>query len=276
MNKTVFSGLTVNWHFTQVCNMKCKYCFVAKCHELGKNEYDIILNKIKDKFERVNFVGGEPTMSPYLIDLIKAVKNYGLKVTLVTNGYKLVKDSAYADELLNLIDGIGISIDSLNPETNLSIGRCHCKQVLTKDEYISLCKKIKGYGIPLKINTVVSRANINEDFNDFYKAVQPDRIKMFQVLLPNLPLTREYTSFLISDDEYKAFVSKHSVNGFKIVAEDNEHMIGAYIMINSEGCFENNDLAIRSESLLLPYMTAEKGLEQVSIDMKRYMYRYAA
>ena len=56
MEKTVFSGLTVNWHFPQMCNMKCKYCFVSKCHELGKNEYDIIPNKIKDKFERVNFV----------------------------------------------------------------------------------------------------------------------------------------------------------------------------------------------------------------------------
>ena len=256
--------------------MACKYCFVSKCHELGKFEYDIILNKIKDKFERVNFVGGEPTVSPYILDLVKAAKNYGLKVTLVTNGFRMAKEPEFADELLKNIDGIGISIDSLNPETNLNIGRCHCCQSLSKEEYIALCKKIKSYGLPLKINTVVSRANINEDFSDFYKEIQPDRIKMFQVLLPNLPTKRDYTNFLIRYDEYNDFVFKHKRHGFKIVAEDNVHMIGSYIMINSEGCFENNELGIRSETLLRPYMTAEKGLEQVSLDMAKYNYRYVA
>lgn len=276
MEKQVFSGLTVNWHFTQACNMRCKYCFVSKCHEFCKADYDIILGKIKDKFERVNFVGGEPTVSPYILELVKAAKSYGLKVTMVTNGYKMAKNPEFADELLKNLDGIGISIDSLSPETNTHIGRCHCNQTLTTTEYYELCKKIKSRGIPLKINTVVSRANINEDFNKFYETVRPERIKMFQVLVPNLPTKQDFSDFLITKEEYDSFVEKHRKNGFKIVAEDNAHMIGAYIMINSEGCFENNDAGIRSKSLVHPDVTIDSAFEEVHIDMTRYMYRYAA
>ena len=274
MNKNVLSGLTVNWHFTQRCNMGCKYCFVARCKELNKSQYDIILDKLKDKFDRVNFVGGEPTISPYILDLIKATKAYGLKATLVTNGYRMVKEPKFADEILGLVDGVGISVDSLNPATNSSIGRCHRSTVLTEEEYITLCRKIKDSGLPLKINTVVSKANLGEDFTSFYGVILPDRIKMFQVLVPNFHTRNDYSEFLISKDEYEAFVRRHRDRGFEIVAEDNKHMIGSYIMVNSEGCFEDNEHGIRSRSLLDPLVTAESALEEVNIDMDKYMYRY--
>lgn len=275
MSNSIFSGLTVNWHFTQVCNMRCKYCFVSKCHELQKNSYDIILGKIKDKFDRINFVGGEPTASPYILDLMKDAKKYGLKVTLVTNGFKLIKNPKFADDILSIIDGIGISVDSLNEDTNSLIGRRQGRETISAEEYISLCKKIKNYGLPLKINTVISRANIDEDFCDFYEIVKPDRIKMFQVLVPNLPTKNNYIDFTITKKEYDSFVARHKNHGYKIVAEDNEHMIGSYIMINSEGCFENNELGTKSRSLVCDDVTIDSAFSEVSINMEKYMYRYA-
>ncbi len=276
MSKNIFSGLTVNWHFTQRCNMGCKYCFVARCKELGKPQYDIILGKLKDKFERVNFVGGEPTVSPYILDLIKATKEYGLKATIVTNGDRMVKEPEFADEILGLVDGVGISIDSLNPSTNSAIGRHHGHVVLTEDEYIALCRKIKSVGLPLKINTVVSRVNLDENFTSFYETVRPDRIKMFQVLVPNLQTKTDYSDFLIAKDEYDAFVMRHKEGGFNLIAEDNEHMLGSYLMVNSDGCFEDDETGIRSRSLLDPLVTAESALKEVNIDMKKYMSRYSA
>ena len=270
------SGLTVNWHFTQRCNMQCTYCFVSKCQEVQKKAYDIILEKLKDQFTRVNFVGGEPTTSPHLLALMKDARGYGLKTTIVTNGYRMAKDPEFAEKILRSVDMVGISIDSLNPDTNLRIGRCQNGEPLSADEYISLCKKVKDCGIPLKINTVVSRDNLDEDFTAFYKAVQPDRIKLFQVLAPNLPTKRDYTESLISKSEYDAFVARHRRKGFKVVAEDNEHMLGSYIMLNSGGCFEDNVHGRRSRSLIDPYVTVESALAEVSVDMEKYMYRYSA
>lgn len=275
MNKNkVFSGLTLNWHFTKKCNMGCKYCFVPVGNELTRGERFAILEKIKGTFDRINFVGGEPTIHPDLIDLMEKAKTMDFKVTLVTNGYKMIKDPVFADQILEIVDGIGISVDSMNDETNRRIGRCHCLQTLSKNDYVDLCMKIKSHNLPLKINTVVSQANMDEDFSDFYSLVEPDRIKMFQVLVPNLPTKRDYSEFLIDSDEYSAFVQKHQDKGFNIVAENNEVMIGSYFMLNAAGCFENDENGFESECLLREGMTVEESLKEVGINMDKYMFRY--
>ena len=276
MNKNkVFSGLTLNWHFTKKCNMGCKYCFVPIGNELSRDERFTILEKIKGTFDRINFVGGEPTIHPDLIDLMEKAKEMEFKVTLVTNGYRMIKDPFYAEKILNIVDGIGISIDSMNDETNKRIGRCHCLQTLSKGEYVELCMRIKNHNLPLKINTVVSQANLDEDFSDFYSSVKPDRIKMFQVLVPNLPIKRDYSEFLITSEEYFAFVKRHQDKGFSIVAESNELMVGSYFMLNAAGCFENDDNGFESECLLNTEMTVEKALKEVGINMDKYLFRYA-
>lgn len=276
MNKNkVFSGLTLNWHFTKKCNMGCKYCFVPIGNELSRDERFTILEKIKGTFDRINFVGGEPTIHPDLIDLMEKAKEMEFKVTLVTNGYRMIKDPFYAEKILNIVDGIGISIDSMNDETNKRIGRCHCLQTLSKGEYVELCMRIKNHNLPLKINTVVSQANLDEDFSDFYSSVKPDRIKMFQVLVPNLPIKRDYSEFLITSEEYFAFVKRHQDKGFSIVAESNELMVGSYFMLNAAGCFENDDNGFESECLLNTDMTVEKALKEVGINMDKYLFRYA-
>lgn len=275
MNKNrVFSGLTLNWHFTKKCNMGCKYCFVPVGNELSRAERFSILEKIKGNFDRINFVGGEPTIHPDLIDLMKKAKTMGFKVTLVTNGYKMIKDPVFAKQIFEIVDGIGISVDSMNDEINRRIGRCHCRQTLSKDDYVNLCMEIKGHNLPLKINTVVSQANLDEDFSDFYSLVKPDRIKLFQVLVPNLPTKRDYSEFLIDSDEYSDFVKKHQDKGFNIVAESNEVMVGSYFMLNAAGCFENDENGFESECLLKEGMTVEKSLKEVGINMERYMFRY--
>ena len=276
MNKNkVFSGLTLNWHFTKKCNMGCKYCFVPIGNELSRDERFTILEKIKGTFDRINFVGGEPTIHTDLIDLMEKAKEMEFKVTLVTNGYRMIKDPFYAEKILNIVDGIGISIDSMNDETNKRIGRCHCLQTLSKGEYVELCMRIKNHNLPLKINTVVSQANLDEDFSDFYSSVKPDRIKMFQVLVPNLPIKRDYSEFLITSEEYFAFVKRHQDKGFSIVAESNELMVGSYFMLNAAGCFENDDNGFESECLLNTDMTVEKALKEVGINMDKYLFRYA-
>ena len=275
MNKNkVFSGLTLNWHFTRKCNMGCMYCFVSVGKELSRTERFSVLEKLKGTFERINFVGGEPTIHPDLIDLMIKAKEMGFKVTLVTNGYRMIKDPIFAERVLDIVDGIGISVDSINEETNKKIGRCHCHQIISKEEYVNLCKKIKKHNLPLKINTVVSKTNLEEDFSEFYSVVNPDRIKMFQVLVPNLPTKRDYSEFLISDEEYSVFVKKHQTKGYNIVAESNELMIGAYFMLNAAGCFENNEKGFESKCILSNDMSVKKALKEVDINMEKYMFRY--
>ena len=101
---------TVNWHFVNSCNMSCKYCFVSCCKELPLEESISVLEKLKGSFDRINFVGGEPTVSPKLIPLVKKAKEYGFIVSMVTNGFNLYHKPETFDGILTDFTIIGIGI----------------------------------------------------------------------------------------------------------------------------------------------------------------------
>ena len=264
---------TVNWHFTNKCNMSCQYCFVPCNKELSLKESFIVLSKLRDFFSRINFVGGEPTLSSKLKPLVIKARELGFEVSIVTNGYIFSKNPDYLYSLIHNFSIVGISVDSLNKETNLEIGRCSSMVPLSESDYISLCNKITSAGCKLKVNTVVSKLNLEEDFNQFYQEVNPSRIKLLQVLKPAGHLKRNYDCLQISEEEYKAFVRRHSGFSDIICSESNEQMLNSYYILNSIGCFLDNKTGKSSKSLL-KYDLHEVLLD-IFIDEKKYSARYA-
>lgn len=267
---------TLNWHFTTRCNFCCKYCFIAPAKNLTLKDYETTLEKIAPYFSRVNFVGGEPTESPFLISLMEETRALGLDCTIVTNGYNLIQRAYEFCEIFDLCSTIGISVDSLDEATNAKIGRCKAGKIITRSEYEELCKRIKANGLQLKINTVVSALNKDEDFSDFYRNVEPDRIKIFQCLKPNRCLKRDYDEYLISKEEFDDFVSRHRFFSEKIIAEDNDAMTASYYMLDSECCFIDEKNGGKSPSLAKPDVGAEHALSYVAVDEKKYTARYSA
>ena len=264
---------TVNWHFTTTCNMACRYCFVPRCKEISLSDSFAILEKLKPYFSRINFVGGEPTCSPKLIPLSNKAKELGYIVSMVTNGYQFYKNKEFRDSIIQNFSLIGVSIDSLQNDVNKQIGRSVQKSLLSREDYLSLCNMIKQSGCKLKINTVVSKLNLKEDFNDFYEQVSPDRIKLFQVLKPAGILKNNYDELLISKAQFNEFVERHIKYKNIICSEENELMLNSYYMLNSEGCFIDNKTGIIGKSLLSN--DVEEALKDVFIDIQKYTKRYA-
>ncbi len=272
----ILNDKTVNLHFWQACRMKCKYCFAPKAKSLTPKQWAIVIAKLHPYFSRINFVGGEPTDAPYLLQLVKQAHDIGFKTSIVTNGFNLVHRFDESKELFNLLDGIGISVDSLNPETNRRIGRVCNKQVILREEYEELCKYIRERNIPLKINTVVSKLNLYEDFNSFYAKANPDRIKLFQVLKPNMLIKRDFSPLLISHVEFMDFVKRHEAFSDILCPEDNNAMKNSYYMIDSEGRFCDNTTGAKSPSLIEDSISVETALEFIKIDEEKYLARYSA
>ncbi len=110
---------------TDVCNFKCGYC-LPNGYQVDKSDHRTFL-KI-DEIERlarglselgvckIRLTGGEPTIRKDFFDIVKLIKEKpGIKkIVITTNGYRLnkiahqIKDSG--------LDGINISIDSLDRE----------------------------------------------------------------------------------------------------------------------------------------------------------------
>lgn len=268
---------TVNFHFTNKCNMNCKYCFVPSIKQLSLDEDLTLIENLKPYFSRINFVGGEPTSSSNLIPLLQKAKSLGFITSIVTNGYNLIYNKINVDEVIALTDMIGISVDSIKEFTNKKIGRYvregKNQNVICTKKLVELCKKIKKSGTKLKINTVISKANISEDFTDFYNEIYPDRIKIFQCLKPNNPLKNNYDDILISSADFKNYLKKYDGCSFKIISEDNNEMTSSYYMLGSDGCFWDNYTGIKSQSLVS--VSVEEALQSIVINDKKYERRYA-
>ena len=198
---------TVNFHFTSKCNMHCKYCFSPSMKQLCFDEELTVIKKLRPYFSRINFVGGEPTASSNLIPLLQKAKRLGFMTSIVTNGYNLIYNKINVDKVIALTDMIGISVDSVKEFTNKKIGRYvkerNTQNVIKRKQLVDICKKIRNSGTKLKINTVISKANISEDFTDFYNEISPDRIKILQCFKPNNPLKNNYDDMLISLADFK-------------------------------------------------------------------------
>ena len=78
--------------FLQGCNFKCPFCYNSSLIENGAENFlplnDLLtfLDKRKNVLDGVAITGGEPLVNPDIKDLIKAIKEKGLKVKLDTNG----------------------------------------------------------------------------------------------------------------------------------------------------------------------------------------------
>ena len=236
---------TFNLHFTDFCNFHCKHCFVKKNgKELSFEDIMIIGKKLADYKKknninvRVNLAGGEPLLSKNIQSIIDYLCSLELEVSIITNGYYITDDFIITNK--NKLSMIGISVDSINHDTNIKIGRCFNNKTISKEQLIHICKLIKNNGIILKINTCVTSLNKDEDINELLNIVNPNRTKVLRAFCNELSI------YNISNDDWSIIKTKYN----NVIFEDNDFMRVSYLIIDSEGNLSKNNLHITDNSLL--------------------------
>lgn len=275
---------SVNFHLWEPCNMRCKFCFATfqdvknsilpKGHLPKQDAIEVVSQLAEIGFEKITFAGGEPTLCPWLPELIATAKQSGLKTMIVTNGSKLTDKFLQANQ--EHLDWIAVSIDSLNIETNLATGRAICgRNPLQLDYYTSLIEQIKKYGYGLKINTVVSSKNYLEDMNNFIRYAKPRRWKLLQVLPMKGQNDLNIQAYKITTEQFDRFVSIHSglSDVTSIVPEDNKQMTGSYAMVDPAGRFFDNTNGIHNYSRPILEIGARLAIQQVRYDFGKFIQR---
>jgi len=163
----------IRMSITDVCNFKCGYC-LPNGYQADKSDNRTFLN-IKE-IERltkalselgvckIRLTGGEPTVRKDFFDILKVIKKYsGIKKTVITtNGYHLDQKAQKIKE--SGLDGINISIDSLDRETFKSItGHDRLPEIL---EGIKKLQELNFKNI--KINAVLLKG-VNDKEENFDK-----------------------------------------------------------------------------------------------------------
>ena len=190
---------------------------------------------------KLNFVGGEPTLCPYLGELIDYSKDLALITGVVSNGARITQQ--FVNQYGNNIDWIGLSLDSGDEDVQKYLGRGNGNYVQTT---INKSKMIKNAGIKLKINSVITRFNYAEDMTELIKIINPNRWKVFQVLEIKGQNRKHVNELLINNVEFRQFVKRHEY--LNPIVEDNDAMIDSYVMIDPLGRFFQNTQKIYSFS----------------------------
>ena len=267
---------SVNFHVLEPCNMNCGFCFLPKGRFLQPEHCISIIDQLAEfGFKKLNFAGGEPTLLPWLPDLIVRAKGHGMTTSIVTNGSRITDQ--WLDNLNGSLDWIGLSIDTVDPEKSVRIGRAIAGKIpITEAEYLDIIGKIKRHGIRLKINTVVNSVNWEEDLTPFIQVAKPERWKLFQVLRVKGQNDTHIDDFEITTDQFEAYVQRNrSVenDGIKVVPENNEAMTESYVMIDPAGRFFDNSQGFYRYSEPILKVGVAEALKQVSIDPERFHQR---
>ena len=270
MNKNEFFE-TASFHIVKPCNMKCKFCYATfeDMHittQLSPFNAIQILNKLKEAgLQKITFAGGEPLLYRWIDQVIGHSKSIGLTTSIITNG------SFLSDEFLNTnkgqLDWIGLSIDSLNDETNTKIGRISKHN----PNYYELVSRIKMHGFKLKINTVVNRFNEDENMQDFINMANPLRWKVFDTLRVEGQNDKQFEEIKTSDFKYEMFIMRHQHPS--MVCEDNEAMTGSYLLIDPQGRLFENSKGKHTYSKPLQNHSIESCLSEISLDRKMFIQR---
>ena len=275
---------TVNYHLWQPCNMRCGFCFATfldispqSSNYLAKVDALQVVDLVSlAGFTKINFAGGEPTLCPWLVDLIGCAKTSGLTASVVTNGSKIT--DPWLDSVAGFLDIIAVSIDSVDAGTLLKIGRTvKGKEPISEDYYRRICESVKDRRIRLKVNTVVNQYNLDEDFRPFIKDVLPERWKIFQALLVQGQNEGHFDEFAVTLAEFNQYVARNrsvESDGICVVPETNELMTGSYLMIDPLGRFFDDTKGKHTYSR--PILEVGVGVERALEDIDIYPECFAA
>ncbi len=262
--------ISVNWHLWPRCMNKCKFCFgtFKEIKSVLTKEQALRIPSILKSVgtEKLSFTGGEPLLCPNLGDLIIETKNLGLTTMLITSGSLLTEN--FIDKYSSYIDWIALSVDSSNEETQYKLGRGTGNHIQKIKEIVEV---IHGVGIKLKINTVVTSLNWEEEMSDLIGELSPDRWKVFQVLSVKGQNDEHFRSLEVSKMQFEAFVRNH--NYLNPIAEDNAIMRGSYLMLDALGRFFQNTNGHLEYSSSILNVDPNKALNQVGWNFRKFIQR---
>jgi Fe-coproporphyrin III synthase len=181
---------------TTACNLECRTCIrhtwsdpISHMSMATFRNLEAGLRDLPD-LERVVFTSfGEPLTNHRLLDMIEAVRKYGLKVTVGTNG--LLLNEKIARELVKLgVDRVMVSIDGGTPETFASVRGAMLSEVIKHIQGLNETKRQLGSLYPaIGIEFVALRSNVSE-LRDLAKMAA--ELNVSRLLISNvLPYTQE-------------------------------------------------------------------------------------
>jgi radical SAM protein with 4Fe4S-binding SPASM domain len=150
------------WEVTWRCNLRCIYCFAnagdtpINYRELNYNEIKNLVDKLHGTVTYIFLSGGEPTLYPYFLDLLRLLNEKDFIIILSTNGILLSKKPELIKKVAELVDEVHIPLDGSKPEIHNTLRGGYAEAVMTLQELVKL------NGPLVAVDTVVTKLNYDD------------------------------------------------------------------------------------------------------------------
>ncbi len=180
--------LSMEIEFSRICNFRCSYCYVeekVECRdELTREEIkDVILQAKALGARKIIILGGEPSIYPHLVEMLRFIGKEGLKAEIFTNGSGITGDLAavLAEEKVR----VALKMNSRDEQVQDQLaGKKGAFQLISK-----ALATLRKAGYPSKelflaISTVICRQNILE-LPAMWQWLREEKIEpFFEVITP--------------------------------------------------------------------------------------------
>ncbi|MGH8103859.1 MAG: radical SAM protein [bacterium] len=160
-----YRSYVISWNLTRKCNLECDHCYISASpfetreNELNTEECFRVIDQIREVSPGAVLIltGGEPLLRRDIYDIAKCASDRGFLVVMGTNG-TLVTEGVIEKLKAAGVQGVGISIDSLDPEKhNLFRGIPNAWQ-----SSVRAMALLRNADLPFLIQTTVVSQNIHE------------------------------------------------------------------------------------------------------------------
>lgn len=180
--------LSMEIEFSLRCNFRCPYCYVPHNsypeNELSREEICDVILQAKDLGARkIIILGGEPTLYPDILDMIRFIRKQDLEVEMFTNGTRITED--FAKQLYDNDVRVALKMNSFDENhQDMLTGK--------KGSYNSIkqaLQNLKKVGYPsdekfLAVSTVICRHNINELITMWQWLRDQKIVPYFEIITP--------------------------------------------------------------------------------------------
>lgn len=162
------------------CNERCEHCYASSSPEVGEalesQEISVLLSEAKELgFTQVQLTGGDPLLSPHLLEAARRVRQLGMELEVYTNGLAFRAD--LGAELADLGAKMALSFYSHDPATHDAITRTPGSQERTL-RAILLAREL---GIQVRVSIIATARNGDDvEMTRRYlvdRGVQPEAIR---------------------------------------------------------------------------------------------------
>ncbi|KYK24463.1 hypothetical protein AYK24_06150 [Thermoplasmatales archaeon SG8-52-4] len=189
------------YELTLMCNMNCIHCGSSagqkRINELTTEEWNKVTEQLADlNCKEITLLGGEPFLRKDWYDISKEIKDLGIKVTYMSNGF-LINEKVITKLRKIEPKTVSVSIDGAKRETHDEI-----RQLKNSfDKCLEAISNLKKAGINTTVITSINKLNFHELPKLRHMLLNKGIVWQLQIAIP---LGRFKKDLLISSEEYYA------------------------------------------------------------------------